>query len=84
MDGECRWHKTGQSRVVGAPGSQLGPWTVTAMRHVGEHIRFQVGDRINLVTNTVCFSIRLADAVGELPYFPEENMHRKKYTAPHP
>ena len=39
------------------------------------------GDRINLVTNTVCFSVRLADAVGELPYFsrkehaPEDNIH---------
>lgn len=57
---------------AGARGQPL------AMRHVGEHSQIPCGvTEINLFTNTVCFNIRLADAVGELPYFPEKNMHRK-------
>lgn len=35
------------------------------------------GDGIKLFTNTVVLNIGLADAVGELPYFPEKNMHQK-------
>lgn len=57
-------------------GSQRGPLDTTGNETMGEH-RLHVRDRINLFTNTVCLNIRRADAVGELPYFPEKNMHQK-------
>lgn len=43
----------------------------------GQSDSMGAGDRVNFFTNTVCLSIRLADAAGELPYFPEKNMHWK-------
>lgn len=79
----CFSYKAGQSRVVGLVAS-WAKWTVTAMRHVGEaRPDSRWGDRINLVTNTVCFSIRLADAVSETTIFQKKTC-RKGMSGPHP
>lgn len=59
---------------AGAHGQPL------VMKHVGRtQSNSMWGDRINSFTNTVCCNIGLADAVGELPYFPEKKKRKTKH-----
>lgn len=63
-------------------GSRRARGQPLAMGCVGGHSQIPCGVTESTYSQILCFNIRLADAVGELPYFPEKNMHPKIIYSP--